>query len=72
MTARDRFTAKLVCPKCNHTGEAKLSQEDGWSYITGDMSTSVDHLPDGFKVVKDNSLGGVDIYCATCSVSAWR
>jgi len=73
MTARDRFSAKLDCPKCKRTGEAALSQEDGWSYSSGDMSTRVDSMPDGFKAARGPAhSGGLDIFCASCDVSAWR
>lgn len=71
MTARDRFTAKLECPVCYKTGEARLSEEDGWSYLRGNRSTDVDFLPEGFKVVdRPSKMGQVDIFCLECNVSA--
>jgi hypothetical protein len=73
MTARDKFPAELRCPKCGREGVAQLSEEDGWAYMKGNRSTSVDHLPDGFKVVKKLSYyGDVDIFCATDDVSALK
>jgi hypothetical protein len=71
LTARDRFTAALKCPKCGREGEARLSELDGWSYAKGDKTTQVDALPDRFRVVAQPSwYGTVGIYCATCNVSA--
>jgi hypothetical protein len=73
MTARDRFTANLKCPQCGREGKARLSEEDGWSYLHGNRKTSVDALPDGFKEIDQPSAKGtsVDIFCATCNVSAY-
>lgn len=74
MTARDRFTANLVCPTCKRTGVAKVSQEDGWSFSNGDTSTRVDELPSGFEAARHGHghSGRLDILCASCRVSAWK
>ena len=67
MAARDRFTYNLKCPECGATGVANASQEDGWSYLNGDQSTSIDSVPDGFI---DKSTGArKDIHCAACECS---
>jgi hypothetical protein len=71
MSARDRFTANLRCPKCGRTGIAKLSELDGYSYARGDQSTKVDLLPEGFKIVdRKSGLASVDLFCVKCDVSA--
>ena len=70
MTARDRFTEKLKCPKCGRQGVADLSQDDGcWTFWGS--PTRIDNLPDGFKTVSDKgSTRGFTIYCAECDVPA--
>lgn len=71
MTARDRFRAQLKCPKCGREGEVHFSELDGYSYAFGNKDTSVESLPEGFKVVNQRTgIASVDIYCATCDVSA--
>ena len=66
MTARDRFTWDLKCPKCRRTGVARLSQEDGYSYMH-DRGTKVDETPEGFSATR----GYPDpmFECATCKVA---
>jgi len=71
MTARDKFVANLKCPSCGRTGVAKLSELDGYSYAFGDKSTTVEFLPEGFKIVdQKSSLASIDLYCDQCDVSA--
>lgn len=72
MTARDRFSVPLKCPTCGLEGTARLSQEDGWSFIKGNRSTQVDEMPEGFKAVSGNSsyASDLDIVCAKHGVSA--
>lgn len=68
---RDNFNAPLKCPKCGLEGVAELSQADGWSYLKGNRTTSVDHLPAGFKVVqKPSYYGEIDLFCEADDVSA--
>jgi hypothetical protein len=72
MTARDRFSAPLECPKCGRSGKVQFSELDGYSYMS-DRSTTVDDLPEGFKVVqKPSGWGTVDIFCEQCDVSALK
>jgi hypothetical protein len=47
MAKRDTYITKLLCPVCGHEGVANLSEKDGAEYLR-DMSTSVDHCPEGF------------------------
>lgn len=69
--ARDRFQAKLKCPKCGATGVAKLSEEDGWSYVKGSQETKVESLSEGFVIVNQRSkMASVDFHCKSCCVSA--
>lgn len=71
MTARDVYDVDLSCPKCGATGTATLSELDGWSYIKGDQSVSVDFMPKGFRAVEQKGRPGrLDIECINCSVSA--
>jgi hypothetical protein len=69
MTARDRWVEKLKCPECGKTGNAELSQADGYAYMRGDRRTTPDSVPEGFKVVP--GAEDVDIFCTDCNVSAW-
>jgi Zn ribbon nucleic-acid-binding protein len=73
MTAKDRWTVSLSCPKCGKTGRAALWQEDGWSFSNGDQSTHIDERPHGFheKRVKVGARGfSLDWYCDECNVKA--
>ena len=73
MTARDEYKANLRCPGCGRTGVAELSELDGYSYVFGSQSTRVESLPEGFKkVASTDQIGGVDLFCAQCNVSAWK
>ena len=68
--SEDRFTEKLHCPKCGREGIANLSQEDGWAFVKGNTATAVDHIPAGFKIVKQNcEHAEVEIFCVACDVS---
>ncbi len=60
MAARDRWTITIRCPKCGSTGEVELSQADGWAFMK-DQSTSIDHVPDGFKSTADEVIAFVCI-----------
>ena len=66
MTARDRFTWKLKCPKCKLVGIAHLSQNDGYSYLH-DSGTTIDQVPAGFSTTK----GYPDpmFECGACKIS---
>ena len=50
MSARDRFKWALECDDCGKTGEAKMSENDGWSWVHNRERT-VDEISDGFMVV---------------------
>jgi len=70
MTARDRWTDDLKCPKCGKRGVAELSQNDGWSYSNGDQSTRVDHLPEGFRADRRSKSNRIDFICMGCDEKA--
>lgn len=69
MTARDRWTVLLLCPQCGVSGTARVSQEDGWSFINGDQSTRIDFVPPGFKNVS-TAEASYNFYCENCNCSA--
>lgn len=62
MTAKDRWTVTVSCPKCPNKGIGKLWQEDGWSFSNGDQSTHVSEVPKGFRAEKTKD-GLIDFYC---------
>jgi hypothetical protein len=71
MASLDKFDIKLLCPICGHEGVARASEADGIAYLKGDKATSIDHLPEGFKIVfQRNKMASVDIFCAKCDISA--
>lgn len=72
MTARDRFSVPLKCPECGLEATARLSQEDGWSFMKGNRGTAVDEMPDGFKAVAGSCFyaSDLDIVCEKHGVSA--
>jgi hypothetical protein len=69
MTARDRWTDKLLCPNCGKIGEAKVSQNDGYAFMS-DRSTQVDYCPPGFRPQEEGPHKVVMFYCTECNVSA--
>ena len=69
--AKDRFKIRLECPNCGRDGIADAVEEDGYSYVFGNKGTTIDSLPDGFKIVNQPSkAGSVDIFCYGCDISA--
>jgi len=68
MTARDRWTEKLKCPVCGLEGTARLSQLDGWSFMS-DQRTSVDECPRGFEPRNDGE-NGIRFFCTKDNVAA--
>lgn len=67
MTAKDRWNQNLECKTCGRSGEAKVSQEDGWAF-KNDQSTSVDFLPDGFGYTGGTGFNDpVRFFCETCN-----
>ena len=69
MTARDRWTVDLHCPKCGKSGTAHVYQEDGWSFSNGDQSTHVESIPDGFTS-KNIGKSGLKFFCSECAIEA--
>lgn len=72
MSARDNFSAKLLCPECQREGVAHMSEEDGYSYAFGDKSTTVESLSEGFRQVNAPSRirKDLDFQCVDHAVSA--
>jgi hypothetical protein len=69
MTARDKWTVRLKCSDCGRSGEASLSQEDGWSFMH-DQSTQIDTVSEGFRAVPSKDRRSVDFFCAKCGKAA--
>ena len=71
MTARDRFTSDLECPRCGRTGTVHLSQEDGWAWLNN-SSTTIEDMPDGFRAERKSGVGklefDLEFYCIDCNV----
>ena len=68
MTARDRWSTKLACERCGTTGEAKISENDGWEFMKGNVERHVDGVTDGFTVINhgERRIGDMAIACVTC------
>ena len=68
MTARDRWTTKLACEPCGTTGEAKISENDGWTFMNGNVERCVDSVPDGFTVINhgERRIEDLAIACGNC------
>lgn len=67
MTAKDRFTVNLACPKCQTSGIANLWQEDGWSFSNGDMSTHIESVPGGFRAEQHGPKA--KFFCSNCGAA---
>lgn len=50
--AKDRFTARIECPKCG---------KDGWAFVKGAQDTTVTNVSEGFTRVKKPSYWGRDV-----------
>ncbi|MBZ5762839.1 MULTISPECIES: hypothetical protein [Rhizobium] len=46
MAARDRFSKKLICPQCGHSGFAEASEDDDRNRKTPGFA--IDVMPRGF------------------------
>lgn len=53
MAARDRFSKKITCPQCGHTGIADISETDDPHRKTPGFA--VDHMPTGFETEKSSA-----------------
>lgn len=72
MTAKDRFSVNLTCPKCGKSATAELWEYDGWSYAKGDQRTYVDSLPAGFTWERAKNDLDLVFKCSLCGVTATR
>jgi hypothetical protein len=71
MSAKDTFSAKLLCPQCGRAGRASLWEFDGSAFTYKNQKTFVSELSEGFKEVQQRSnAGSIDLFCAQCNVSA--
>src|SRR5437879_337725 len=68
MTAKDRWTVTVRCPKCAGWGTAHLWQEDGWSSSNGDQGTHIESVPYGFGSRRAD--GRINFDCIKCGVEA--
>ena len=57
MSARDRFKWTLECNDCGKSGEAKISENDGWSFMHN-RGRTVDEISDGFIVINPGANHG--------------
>ena len=69
--ARDRYSLLLKCPGCGRSGQAHVSENDGWSFMRGDREREVDSVPEGFTVVDHGRNRGdeIIIHCECGSVA---
>ena len=58
MSARDRYRWSLECLDCGRSGEAEISEDDGWSFMNR-RDRNVDRVPEGFIVVNHGSNHGL-------------
>ena len=73
MASRDRFVVQLLCPNCNRSGHANLSQEDGWAFLRGNTAVTVEFFSEGFvKVEISSRVRGIDFHCEDCKISALK
>ena len=68
MTARDRWTKKLACEPCGTTGEAKISENDGWTFMNRNVERHVDEVTVGFTVINhgERFIQDMMIACGNC------
>ena len=59
---REHWTEDLVCPNCQKTGQAELSQTDDLSW-----DIEADLVPAGFKVIQLEH--GIIFHCASCDIA---
>lgn len=70
MSARDRFTSKVVCPKCGQEGALHLSEDDH-PYMRN-PHREVDEIEGKFKASVSNGVK-VSVECIECGEKfAWK
>jgi hypothetical protein len=71
MAARDNFSMDYRCQECGAAGTIHFSQADGWAWLKGDQSTTVESIPAEFEAVPNKGVeNGHDIVCRMCSTQA--
>ena len=67
MSARDRFTLSLKCPKCGRTGVAAVAEDD--HPHMRDPGFRIDDLPPGFRVGNETFYRHeTEVFCTACNV----
>ena len=61
----DRFSTGIKCLNCGASGKARITEDDGWSYVRGSKGRHVDSVPRGFTVVNHGKDFGQDtiVHC---------
>lgn len=66
MASRDRYSRKLECSKCGHSGFAEASEVD--EKKNKDTDFRIDEMPFGFRIERPSSSpADYMIRCAQCS-----
>lgn len=50
---KDRHTIQIACPDCHSKGQARVADNDGWSFMNSGNERSVDAVTDGFVIVEE-------------------
>ncbi|POO57437.1 hypothetical protein CTT39_01735 [Agrobacterium rosae] len=65
MASRDRYSRKLECAKCGHSGFAEASEKDEKHYA--DVDFRIDEMPQGFRTERPSgNPAEYMIRCAQC------
>lgn len=57
MSAKDRYRIGLECLDCGKSGEAKISENDGWAF-QNNKGRQVDSVSEGFIIIDHGANHG--------------
>lgn len=51
--SRDRYSLRLKCPDCNKTGEAKIVDNDDWTFLNRGSEPRVESVSQRFALIEN-------------------
>jgi hypothetical protein len=56
MSARDYYQTRYYCPACHQTGYVHFNENDGWTYLNGNIDCRVEKLDPGILEEDDGQF----------------
>ena len=51
--SKDRHTIRTICHNCDRTGQARVTDDDGWSFANSGNERRVDSVTNGFIIIEE-------------------